>query len=244
MAVDLAEIVALAEALAVEGPQGPKGDPGEPGPKGDPGERGPEGPEGRVGATGSQGDRGSTGPAGPKGDPGEPGELGARGPMGIEGPEGPRGSQGWTGPIGPRGEKGEKGDKGDRGPAGPAAYRSGGFGGGGGIASGGDKILVQHDGAPVGSVTAINYVGATVDVSAQVATVTVPPGGAGSDANFVFTQASAASVWDIAHNLGKRPSVVVVTSAGDVVEGDIHYVDDNHVQLSFGAPFGGFCYLN
>jgi hypothetical protein len=222
-------------------PQGPKGDPGPTGPRGEPGPEGPEGPSGPVGSTGARGPVGSTGAQGIEGQQGQRGSIG---PMGIQGPEGPRGSQGWPGSIGPRGEKGEKGDPGS---ASKTGFRSGGGfigGGGGGFASGGDKILVRQDGSPVGSVTAIDFVGATVDVAAQVATVTVSPPGAGSDANYVHTQTIAADVWDIAHNLGKRASVMIVTSAGDVVEGDIHYVDDNNVQLSFGAPFGGFCYLN
>jgi hypothetical protein len=244
VAIDLAEIVALAEALAVEGPQGPKGDPGErgpEGPQGPEGRQGDPGPRGPIGATGSQGDRGPTG----QGAKGDPGPMGPRGSMGIEGPEGPRGPQGWPGSMGPQGEKGEKGDKGDRGPAGPPGLHgsSGGFGGGGGIAPGGDKILVQQDGNPVGSVTAINYVGATVDVNAQVATVTFSPA-AGSDKNYVHSQLTPASTWDVAHNLGKRPAVSVVDSGGTQVEGDVDYIDDNHVQLNFGVPFGGAAYFN
>ena len=60
----------------------------------------------------------------------------------------------------------------------------------------------------------------------------------------VFTQLSALSLWTINHNMGKRPSVMIVTSAGDEVFGNVHYVDDNNITISFAAAFSGAAYLN
>lgn len=58
-------------------------------------------------------------------------------------------------------------------------------------------------------------------------------------------QGVPASVWTIAHNLGFNPSVTVINSAGDVVEGDIDYPDDDTVVLTFsGGGFGGSAYLS
>ena len=61
---------------------------------------------------------------------------------------------------------------------------------------------------------------------------------------FVFTQMVASSTWTINHNLGKRPSVSVVTSGGDEVIGDVHYIDDNNLIVTFTFMFAGVAYLN
>lgn len=57
-------------------------------------------------------------------------------------------------------------------------------------------------------------------------------------------QAQAAKVWTVAHNLGKRPAVTVVDSAGTVVIGEVDYLDDNTVRLTFCAAFSGTAYFN
>ena len=64
------------------------------------------------------------------------------------------------------------------------------------------------------------------------------------DANFVFTQGSAASQWVVDHNLSKKPSVMVVDSAGTVVIGQITYNSDNRVTLDFSGSFSGKAFFN
>lgn len=49
----------------------------------------------------------------------------------------------------------------------------------------------------------------------------------------IFEQATASSVWEIVHNLGKRPSVTVVDSAYEEVVGDVTYIDDNKLIIKF-----------
>lgn len=74
-----------------------------------------------------------------------------------------------------------------------------------------------------------------------------PPGVAGpvgSSGSFTFDQAVPASVWTINHPLSKMPAVAVVDSAGNVVEGDIQYVDQDQVIVTFNATFSGKAYLN
>lgn len=71
-----------------------------------------------------------------------------------------------------------------------------------------------------------------------------PPGATSGDKNTAWTQSSAASVWTIAHNLGKYPSVTVKDSGGDIVEGGIEYPNANTVILSFTSSFSGTAYLN
>lgn len=69
-------------------------------------------------------------------------------------------------------------------------------------------------------------------------------GGSGSDAYYRHVQSLASATWTITHSLNKRPSVSIVTSAGDVVYGNINYVDDNQVILTFSAAFGGEAYFS
>lgn len=64
------------------------------------------------------------------------------------------------------------------------------------------------------------------------------------DKTFVYTQATAAAEWSIAHNLDKYPIVSIVDTGGNVVVGDIIYIDADHVKIKFNAAFAGKAYLN
>lgn len=64
------------------------------------------------------------------------------------------------------------------------------------------------------------------------------------DKHFTYTQLSAASTWNITHNLGKFPSVSVVDSGNNVVIGDIQYTNTNELTITFNASFSGKAYLN
>ena len=44
--------------------------------------------------------------------------------------------------------------------------------------------------------------------------------------------------------LAQRPAVTVVDSAGTVVIGEVDYLDDNTVRLTFCAAFSGTAYFN
>jgi hypothetical protein len=61
---------------------------------------------------------------------------------------------------------------------------------------------------------------------------------------FTHEQLVPSSSWVISHGMQKHPSVTVVTSAGDIVCGDVNYVDENNLVVNFAAPFGGTAYLN
>lgn len=69
-------------------------------------------------------------------------------------------------------------------------------------------------------------------------------GSGGDDKSFEFTQATAASVWNIKHNMNKYPSVSIVDSGGNVIYGDVEYIDLNNCVCHFSAPFSGKAYLN
>ena len=65
-----------------------------------------------------------------------------------------------------------------------------------------------------------------------------------TDSRYEHTKESAGKVWEINHNLNKKPSVTVVDSGDNVVIGEVRYVDNNNLTVSFNASFSGKAYLN
>lgn len=70
------------------------------------------------------------------------------------------------------------------------------------------------------------------------------PVGATGGGTFVFIQQVSSSTWVINHGLGKWPSVTVLDTAGEMVVGDVLYLDTNRITLLFSASFSGTAYLN
>lgn len=94
-----------------------------------------------------------------------------------------------------------------------------------------------------------------VEVAAEVLEIAVegpqgppgpqgPVGPPGADATYTHTQGAPSASWSITHGLGKYPSVTVVDSSGSEVEGDVTYLSNAQVLVSFSAPFSGVAYLN
>jgi hypothetical protein len=72
-----------------------------------------------------------------------------------------------------------------------------------------------------------------------------PAGAAGaSHSTYVHSQNTPASFWDITHNLASYPSVSVIDSTGGLVVGDISYVSNNRLTITFSGSFSGQAYLN
>lgn len=67
-------------------------------------------------------------------------------------------------------------------------------------------------------------------------------GPAGS--TYTHKQLRVSDTWYIAHTLNKHPSVTVVDTGDNVVVGDVTYIDDNNIKITFKAPFSGYAYLN
>ena len=65
-----------------------------------------------------------------------------------------------------------------------------------------------------------------------------------NDKNFVYVQATSSDIWEITHNLNKYPAVTVVDSGGSVVVGEIVYIDENNVRITFASAFSGKAYFN
>jgi hypothetical protein len=64
------------------------------------------------------------------------------------------------------------------------------------------------------------------------------------DLNYIHYQDVASDKWTITHNLGKFPSVTIVSSAGEQVIADVNYKSANVVEVSFMGAFAGIAYLN
>ena len=61
---------------------------------------------------------------------------------------------------------------------------------------------------------------------------------------YIHNQTSPASIWTVAHNLNKYPSVSVVDSAYEEVIGEVEYLTPNTLEVRFTAPFSGQAYIN
>ena len=64
------------------------------------------------------------------------------------------------------------------------------------------------------------------------------------DKHYTYNQAVASIVWEVRHGLNKYPSVTVVDSAQNIVVGDVVYIDENNVRITFAASFSGKAYFN
>jgi len=59
----------------------------------------------------------------------------------------------------------------------------------------------------------------------------------------VHTQAQASTTWTVTHQLGGRPSVTIVDSADTHVFGEVQYLSNSQVMVTFSAAFSGKAYL-
>lgn len=84
-----------------------------------------------------------------------------------------------------------------------------------------------------GVIKALHYYGVQVDID-----------GVETDKNFVFTQGTASTTWNIQHDLNKYPSVSVVNNNNVLMYGETTYVDTNNLTINFSAGFSGKAYLN
>lgn len=95
----------------------------------------------------------------------------------------------------------------------------------------------------VGSVTStssgVPLVTITGTAPAQTLNFVIPVGGV-----YTHNQLSSASTWTITHNLGFFPSVTVIDSGNNTVIGNVTYISENQLSVSFNATFGGKAYLS
>ena len=68
--------------------------------------------------------------------------------------------------------------------------------------------------------------------------------GGGADKSYTHTQDSGAATWNVAHNLGKRPSVTVVDVNKGQGDGIVTHTDDNNLTVTFPGSTTGKAYCN
>ena len=64
------------------------------------------------------------------------------------------------------------------------------------------------------------------------------------DKNFVFNQAVASATWTVQHNLNKFPSCTMVLSTGQQGYGDVTFIDENELTITFASAESGKAYIN
>ena len=64
------------------------------------------------------------------------------------------------------------------------------------------------------------------------------------DSHYVHNQPDPESVWEITHNLNKKPAISVVDSTDTLVVGEVEYINNNSVRLTFVGAFSGKAYFN
>ena len=84
-----------------------------------------------------------------------------------------------------------------------------------------------------GVIKALHYYGVQIDVD-----------GINSDKNYVFQQSVAAATWAVQHNLDKFPSCTMVLSTGQQGYGDVTFIDENNLTITFASAESGKAYIN
>ena len=68
--------------------------------------------------------------------------------------------------------------------------------------------------------------------------------GKDTDKNYVFSQAVASVAWTVQHNLNKFPSCTMVLSTGQQGFGDVTFIDQNNLTITFASAESGKAYIN
>lgn len=105
-------------------------------------------------------------------------------------------------------------------------------------------VVVESSNTVLQQSDASSVVVAPSDAGTLIQTGLMGPISAGSDRYYRHDQTSAASTWTITHMLDKYPSVTIVDSAGDEVEGSVNHISTSTLEITFSAPFSGRAYLN
>jgi hypothetical protein len=61
------------------------------------------------------------------------------------------------------------------------------------------------------------------------------PGGS----QYTHTQSSAASTWNVNHNLGYFPHITIIMDDGTIVVADIDHLNNNSAVITFPTPYTG-----
>lgn len=114
-----------------------------------------------------------------------------------------------------------------------------------------EEVLEVHDPGVAGPPNTLS-IGTVTPTTSGVPAVTITGTAPAQTLNFVLpvggvythNQLSSASTWTITHNLGFFPSVTVIDSGNNTVIGNVTYISENQLSVSFNATFGGKAYLS
>lgn len=116
------------------------------------------------------------------------------------------------------------------------------------VAQPAEEVLEVHDPGVAGppntlSIGTVTSGPAAVTITGTAPTQTlnfvIPNGG-----SYIHNQLVSSSTWTITHNLGFFPSVTVIDSGNNTVIGNVTYISENQLSVSFNATFGGKAYLS
>lgn len=107
---------------------------------------------------------------------------------------------------------------------------------GGDKANGLSSVVITSDGCSV-IVKVAGFNQWAVDVNGS----TISPI---SDKNYVMQQTTLATTWSVPHNLNKKCSVQVVNDSLMQIEGEVRWVNNNEVEITFAKPSKGWVYCN
>ena len=83
----------------------------------------------------------------------------------------------------------------------------------------------------------------TVPVTTTVTAVTEGPQGPAGGAAFVYQQVAPATVWTINHNLGYKPSVELLDSGSQEIDGEIAHPSNNQTVVTLNPASAGLARL-
>ncbi len=72
----------------------------------------------------------------------------------------------------------------------------------------------------------------------------VNPASDAADKNYVHNQPVASITWTVQHNLDKFPSCTMVLSTGQQGYGDVTFIDENNLTITFAGAESGKAYIN
>ncbi len=64
------------------------------------------------------------------------------------------------------------------------------------------------------------------------------------DVYYRHVQTLADAEWEIAHDLGRHPTIQIVDTSGRIVHGDVVHVDMDNATATFSAAFSGEAYCS
>lgn len=83
----------------------------------------------------------------------------------------------------------------------------------------------------------------TVPVASTITATTQGPQGPPGAGAYVFTQSSPATTWTINHNMGFRPSVELLDSGSQEIEGEVAHPSINQTVITLNPATAGVARL-